>query len=158
MELQAASTTATFDEKGNVTEQFDHGPDNSFRLHFTQSFDPNTGVQTFTNFNQDGTVRLTFTANENRIANYWQQPAREHEFGSSVCFNAEPKRQVCETHNPDGKLWRTSATFADEKKRNPTRVELRDNDDQMQMAGDYEYEFDEHENWTKRSGWIWTRE
>jgi YD repeat-containing protein len=155
---QAASTTATFDEKGNVTEQFDLGPDNSFRLHFTQSFDPNTGVQTFTNFNQDGTVRLTFAANENRITNYWQQPAREHEFGSSVCFNAEPMHQVCETHNPDGKLWRTSATFADEKRRNPTRVELRDNDDQVQMAGDFEYEFDEHENWTKRSGWIWTRE
>jgi hypothetical protein len=103
-------------------------------------------------------VRLTFTANENRITNYWQRPIREHEFGSSVCFNAQPKHQECETHNPDGKLWRTFTTFADEKMHNPTRVELRDNDDQMQMAADYQYEFDECGNWTKRSVWTWTRE
>ncbi len=50
----------------------------------------------------------------------------------------------------------TFTTFADEKKRNPTRVELRDNDDQMQMAADYEYEFDECGNWPKGSVWTWT--
>jgi hypothetical protein len=30
--------------------------------------------------------------------------------------------------------------------------------DQPQMAGDYEYEFDGHGNWTKHSVWVWTRE
>jgi hypothetical protein len=28
----------------------------------------------------------------------------------------------------------------------------------VQMAADYEYEFDERGNWTKRSVWTWTQE
>jgi hypothetical protein len=155
---QTASTTATFDQQGNVTEQFDRGPDGSFLLHFTQSFDADTDAQSFTNYNEDGTVRLTFTAKANKITNYWQQPSDEREYGSQFCFTDEPKQGECETHNPDGTIWRTVAIFADEKKRNPTRAELRDNDNQVQMAADYEYEFDERGNWTKCSVWTWTRE
>jgi hypothetical protein len=38
--VQTASTTAAFDENGTITEQFDRGPNNTFLLHFTQSFGP----------------------------------------------------------------------------------------------------------------------
>jgi hypothetical protein len=148
-----ASTTATFDENGTVTEQFDRGPNNKFLLHFTQSFDPETDVQIFTTFNENGTVRLTFTAKENKVTNYWQQPSEKREFGSFVCF-----KTGCESHNPDGSVLRTVVTHSESDKRNPTRVELRDSDDQVQMAADYDYELDDRGNWTKRSVWVWTRQ
>jgi hypothetical protein len=151
--VQTASTTAAFDENGTVTEQFDRGPNNTFLLHFTQTFDPETDVQIFTNFNEDGTARLTFTARENKITNYWQLPSDKREFGSWVCF-----RTGCESRNPDDTVFRTVATYADERRRNPTRIELRDAAEQVQMADDYEYEFDQRRNWTKRSVWVWTRE
>jgi hypothetical protein len=141
-----------------VTDQFDDGPVGRFLLHFTQSFDPDTDAHSFTSYNEDGTARLTFTAKANKITNYWQQPSDKHEYGSGFCFNDEPKHQECEMHNPDGTIWRTLATFSDEKKRNPTRVELRDNDDQVQMAADHEYQCDERGNWTTRSLWTWTQE
>jgi hypothetical protein len=147
--VQSASTTAAFDQNGTVTEQFDRGPNNTFLLHFTQSFDPETDVQTFTNFNEDGTARLTFTAKENKITNYWQQPSAKREFGSGVCF-----KTGCESRNPDGSV----AAYADDRRWNPTRIELRDGAEQVQMAADYEYELDERGNWTKRSVWVWTRE
>jgi hypothetical protein len=151
--VQIARTTATFDEHGSVTEQFDYGPKNKFLLHFTQSYDPETDVQSFTNFNEDGTVRVTFTAKGDRVTSYWQQPSDVHEFGSTVCF-----KTGCDSHNLDGSAFRTVTKFADGERKNPTRVELRDVTDQIKMAADYEYEFDGHANWTKRSVWIWTPE
>jgi hypothetical protein len=151
--VQIARTTASFDEHGTVTEQYDYGPKNKFLLHFTQTYDSETDVQTFTNFNEDGTVRLTFTAKGNIVTSYWQQPSNVHEFGSTVCF-----KSGCEEHTLDGSAFRTATTFADGERRNPTRVELRDVTDQVEMAADYEYEFDGHGNWTKRSVRIWTPE
>lgn len=151
--VPTARTTATFDEHGTVTEQFDYGPKDKFLLHYTQSYDREADVQRFTNFNEDGTVRLTFTAQGNRLTSYWQQPSNVPELGSTVCFTTG-----CESHNLDGSAFRTLTTFADDGRRNPTRAELRDATDQVQMAADYEYEFDGHGNWTKRSVWIWTRE
>jgi hypothetical protein len=97
-------------------------------------------------------------AKGNGVTSYWQQPSDKHEYGSSVCFDTGPKQKECESHDPDGTMWHTSETFADERKRDPSRVELRDETDQVEMAADYECEFDGHGNWTKRSVWIWTPE
>lgn len=151
--VQTARTTATFEEQGTVTEQFDYGPKNKFLLHFRQSYDPETEVQIFTNYNEDGTVRLTFTAKGERVVSYWQLPSDKHELGSTVCF-----KSGCDSHNLDGSAFRTVTTVEDGGRRNPRRIELRDDTDQPEMAADYEYEFDGHGNWTKRSVWVWTRE
>jgi len=150
---QTASATAAFDQQGHVTEQFDRGSRNNF-LHFTQHFNPDTGVETFTNYNEDGTVRLTYTAKDDQITNYWQQPSDKHEYGSGVCFNTSPKERQCEHHYPDGKVWHQLERFVDEKRHDPIRVELRDETGLLQMAADYEYEFDSRGNWTKRSVWV----
>jgi hypothetical protein len=152
---ETASTTISFDEQGNLTEQFDRGPNGSFRLHFTQSYDPNTDVQTFTNYNEDGTARLTFTAKDNKVTNYWQQPSDKHEYGSGMCFNTAAKEQECEHHYPNGRIWHVLAKFADERRQNPIRIELRDEIGQVEMSADYEYGFDAHGNWTNRSVWVW---
>jgi hypothetical protein len=151
--VETARTVASFDEQGTITEQFDYGPNNRFLLHYTQTYDREVDVQTFTNFNEDGTVRLRFIAQGNRVASYWQQPSDVHELGSTVCFTTG-----CESRNPDGSMFRTVTTFADGERRNPIRAELRDAADQAQMAAEYEYESDGHGNWTKRSVWIWTPE
>jgi hypothetical protein len=151
--IQIARTTASFDENGTVTEQYDYGPKNKFLLHFTQNYDPEIDVQIFTNYNEDGTVRLTFTAKGERVVSYWQQRSDEHEFGNTVCF-----KTGCASHNLDGSPFRTVTTLEDGDRGNPRRIELRDDTDQSQMAADYEYEFDGHGNWTKRSIWVWTRE
>ncbi len=151
--IQIARTTATFDEDGTVTEQYDYGPKNKFLLHFTQSYAPKTDVQIFTNYNEDGTVRLTFTAKGERVVSYWQLPSDKHELGGTVCF-----KTGCESHNLDGSPFRTVTTLEDGDRRNPRRIELRDDTDQPQMAADYEYEFDGHGNWTKRSVCVCTRE
>jgi hypothetical protein len=63
--VQTARTVATFDEYGTITEQFDYGPENKFLVHYTQTYDPDADVQTFTNLNEDGAVRLTFTVKGN---------------------------------------------------------------------------------------------
>jgi len=150
---QTARTIATFDSNGTATEQFDYGPQGKVLLHYTQSYDPETDMQKFTNFNEDGTVRLAFTAKGERVTSFWQQPSDKDEFGSTVC-----SKTGCESHQPDGSLFRTVTTFADADSRNIARAERHDTDDQLQAAVDYEYEFDEHANWTKRSVWVWTRE
>jgi len=36
------------------------------------------------------------------------------------------------------------AAYADDRRRNPIRIELRDGAEQVQMAADYEYELDAH--------------
>jgi len=152
---QTASTTASYDEQGNVTEQFDRGPNNSFRLHFTQNYNLETDVWTFISYNENGTVRVTRTTNDNRITSYWEQPGARHEYGSGVYFNTAPKERECEDHSPDGKVWHQSEKFIDERRHDPLRVELRDETRVVQMAADYEYEFDSQGNWTKRLVWIW---
>ena len=151
--VQTARTTATFDENRTITEEFDYGPGGNLLVHFTQSYDPKTDVQKFTNFNEDGTVRLTFTAKQQRVTSFWQQPSEKDELGSTVCF-----KTGCQSRKPDGSMFRTVSTFADDDLQNIARAERRDAGDQLQAAADYEYEFDKQGNWTKRSVWIWTRE
>jgi hypothetical protein len=151
---QTASTTATFDDERNVTEQFDRSSGSNF-LHFTQHVNPDTGVETFTNYNEDGTVRLTYTAKGSKITNFWQQPGSKHEYGSGVCFNTVPKERECEHHYPDDKVWHQFERFADERRHDPLRVELRDETGLPQMLADYEYDRDSSGNWIRRSIWLW---
>ena len=154
--IQTANTIMLRDARGRVSEQWDFGPNNDILLHFIDFYDPETDVQTFTSFNADGTVRVTFTARNDKVVSYWQE-GDTSEFGSGVCFGGTGE-QTCYSYKPDATFEQT-ITRRDVDKRNiPIHAEFHDTNDQVQMTVDYEYEFDSLRNWTKRVVWAWTPE
>jgi hypothetical protein len=154
--VQIANTTMLRDARGRVSEQWDFGPNNDVLLHFTDVYDPETDVETFTSFNGDGTVRVTFTARNDKVVSYWQE-GDKNEFGSGVCFGGMGD-QTCYSYKPDATFEQTITRRDVDKKNIPIHAEFHDTNDQVQMTVDYEYEFDSRGNWTKRIVWAWTTE
>jgi hypothetical protein len=156
--LQTGKSIDLRDENGDIVEAWNYGLRNAFLSHYTDAVDSGTGVERFTEFNRDQTVRLTWTARQNQMVSYWQAPSEEPVPGSSVCFDLNSKEQKCESHSQDGSFTQVVAEFLDEARHFPIHAEFRDAHQQVQMTGDYEYEFDGRGNWTRRAVWVWTAE
>jgi hypothetical protein len=146
------------DGDGRIIEAWNFAQNNKFLSHYTDVEDPDTGVRTFTNFNENMAVRLTWTSNDDHIVSHWQIPGSEPEYGSAVYFDTAPRQRTWSWYGSDGRVERTITEFADDTKREPIHAAFHDVNDQVQLAVDYEYEFDGYHNWTKRSVWAWTPE
>jgi hypothetical protein len=156
--VQTGKSINLRDEDGDIVEAWNYGLKNAFLSHYTHVVDAGTGVETFTEFNQDGTARLTWTARKNEVVSYWQAPSKNPVAGSRICFDITSREQKCESHSEDGNFTQVVAEFLDDAKHFPIHTEFRDAHQQVQMTGDYEYEFDNHSNWTRRAVWVWTAE
>jgi hypothetical protein len=146
------------DASGNFKEQWDYERDGRFSLHFVETTDPRTGTWTFTNFNENGSVKLTVTTRGTQVLSFWRQPGDKYEFGTT--FFMDPVGKTCESYHCHlgGGCDRIVSYFPDEQRHNTSRTEWRDPAGVLQLATDFEYEVDAFGNWTKRTVWLWTPE
>lgn len=54
-------------------------------------------------------------------------------------------------------LSRIRNVYLDPKRRNPQSAEWRDADGNLRFPAYYDYEIDDHRNWTRRQIWVWSQ-
>jgi len=154
--MQTGRTKQRLGDDGQIIEAWNYGKKNEFLSHYTNVADPETGTLILTEFNEDGKVRLTWTARDHNIVSFWEEPSATPQPGSRACFELGPRKSKCEWYSRDGSFTQTTAEFLDDAKHFPAHTEFRDEHQQIQMTGDYEYDFDGHGNWVRRAVYVWT--
>lgn len=152
------SSTSLSDASGNSEEEWDYGRNGSFSLHFVKTYDPQREIWTFTNFNEDGSVKVKVEAQHHKSISYWQGNREDNVFGSSIYLDRVGTRQESYQCHPDETCDRITSYFADEKSPQVSRTEWRDGSGELKLSADYEYELDRFGNWTKRTVSVWSRE
>lgn len=152
-------TWRTYDERGNEIESVTEGPGDIY-YDVVETYNPKTGsLESFTSLNRDGSMRLSFRANDSTVLSYWQQPGDTRTYGSDVCFaDDDGTERECREYKSDGTYATTHFTFTDKSKRNPVKVTLCDPDHELVLEADYDYEMDGYGNWTKRTVRVRTQE
>jgi hypothetical protein len=153
------SSAETSDASGNNKDQWDYGRNGSFSLHFMDTYDPKTDLWRFTNFNEDGSAKVTIVTQNSKLLSYWQQQtAEEKVFGSGFFLDRVGKEKQSFSCHPDGSCDRMTSYFPDETSPHVSRVEWRDSAGVLRLSFDYEYQLDRFGNWTKRTVKVWSPE
>lgn len=152
------SSLSMIDASGNFKEEWDSGPNGSFSLHFAETNDPKTGTWTFTNFNENGSIKVTFTTVGTKVISYWQEPGEQQVFGSNFFMDSVGKTQESYSCHSDGNCDHIVSYFPDEARHHVSRIEWRDAAGVLKLSSDYEYELDQFGNWTKRIVLVWSPE
>jgi hypothetical protein len=152
------SSFSTIDANDNFKEEWDSGPNGSFSLHFVQTNDPKTDTFTFTNFNENGSIKVTFSTMGTKVISYWQEPSEPQVFGSNFFMDPVGKTQESYSCYSDGSCDHVVSNFLDEARHHVSRIEWRDAAGVLKLSGDYEYDLDQFGNWTKRTVWVWSPE
>src|SRR5229473_7408938 len=149
------NSVSTSDAGGNNKEEWDYGRNGSFSLHFAQTYDPKTDIWTFTNFNEDGSAKVTITTQNSKVLSYWQQQTGEEQvFGSGFFLDRVGKEQQSFSCHPDGSCDRITSHFSGEVGDQVSRVEWHDPAGALRLSFEYEYQLDPFGNWTKRTVWV----
>jgi hypothetical protein len=106
--------------------------------------------------NESGNVTTTFTHRHGRFESYWSA-LQDANGGTSIIDNLD---------NGDTKTWRCHneertcdgrtqhGVYLDAAKHNPSITEILSDDGKLLVRAYYEYQVDEHENWTSRKVWV----
>lgn len=152
------SSFSIIDASDNFKEEWDSGPNGSFSLHFVQANDPKTDTFTFTNFNENGSIKVTFTTVGTKVISYWQEPSEQQVFGSNFFMDPVGKTQESYSCRSDGSCDHVISYFPDEARHHASRIEWHDAAGVLKLWADYEYDLDQFGNWTKRTVWVWSPE
>jgi len=152
------SSLSTSDANGNIKEEWEYGRDGVFELHFAQIYNPRTDISTFTNFNENGSTKVTFTTKGTQVLSYWQETKEQDVFGSHFWRDRKGKTLVVHSCNLDGSCDEIVSNFPDETTSRVSRVEWHDPAGTLRLAFDYEYQLDAFGNWTRRTVWVWSPE
>jgi hypothetical protein len=152
------SSFSTIDASGEFKEEWDSGPNGSFSLHFAQTNDPKTDTFTFTNFNENGSIKVTFTTVGTKVISYWQEPSEQQVFGSNFFMDPVGKTQESYSCHSEGSCDHVISYFPDEARHQASRTEWHDAAAVLKLSADNEYELDLFGNWTKRTVWVWSPE
>jgi len=152
------SSFSMIDASGNFKEEWDSGPNGSFSVHFVQTNDLKTDTFTFTNFNENGSIKVTFTTVGTRVISYWQEPSEQQVFGSNFFMDPVGKTQESYSCHSDGGCDHVISYFPDEARHCASRIEWHDPAGVLKLSADYKYELDQFGNWTKRTVWVWSPE
>jgi hypothetical protein len=150
------TSRSMIDASSNFKEQWDSGPNGSFSLHFVETNDPKTGTWTFTNFNENGSIKVTFTTVGTRVISYWQEPSEQQVFGNNFFMDPVGKTQESYSCHSDGGCDHVISYFPDEARHHVSRIEWHDAAGMLKLSADYEYELDQFGNWTKRTVCVWS--
>jgi hypothetical protein len=157
-ESLASSSSSLSSADGNYKEEWGYGPNKSFSGHYVQTKDPKTHTWTFTSFNEDGTLKVTFTTVGTKVISYWQVPSDQTVYGSSFFMDRAGKTQESYSCHADGACDHLISYFPDESSRQVSRLEWHDGEGALKVAVDFEYALDTAGNWTKRTVWVWSSE
>ena len=149
------------DSDGQQTEHAVWGRDG--QLEYRQTYDPETDFQRFESFDSSGAPKVTYTFAHGTVLTFWSATDEPNQYGDSFsdgdgngnfnCFHCH-KGGDCEisrvrySYANSTKHWRSWWLM------NPTTVERRDSEGTLRHAAYYQYEFDDHHNWTTRTIWV----
>ncbi len=170
--------TTSYDAQGNVLEDaslegngkpifrtlFRRRPDGQWTerttwlrgvLHSHESYDPDSDFQRYEEYEESGAVVVTFTHRNDRIEAYWS--AREDPNASTVLINkldnGDTQSSSCHRGGTCNGGTRHNV-YLDKARHNPAMTEIRSDDGKVLCRAYYEYQMDDHENWTSRKVWL----
>jgi hypothetical protein len=146
------------DASGGFQEEWEYGADGSFSVHFVETNDPKTDTFTFTNFREDGSIKLNFTTVGTKVVSYWQEPVDKDELGDTFFMDPVGKTQEAYKCHSGNSCDHIITYFTDETRHQVSRMEWQGADGALKMSSDYEYELDPYGNWTKRTVRVWSSE
>ena len=171
--------TVNYDQQGNVLEDirldgdgkpifrtlYRRNPDGAWTertmwlkgvLHSHETYDPDSDLQRYEEYDESGDVATTFTYRHGRVESYWSA-SRDVNGGTSMIDNLDNgNTDSWRCHNQertcDGRA--RHFIYLDSAKHNPSLTEIRSDDGRLLVRAYYEYQMDEHENWTSRKVWV----
>lgn len=125
-------------------------------LHSFETYDPDSDFQRYEQYDHSGDVMTTFTYSHGRVLAYWSASA-DPKGGTPLINNldnGDTSTTFChnEGRNCDGRI--RHAVYQDTAKHNPIMTEIRSDDGKLLDRAFYEYQLDEHRNWTTRRVWV----
>jgi hypothetical protein len=171
--------TLRYDQQGNVQEDtsldgdgkpifrtvYRRNPDGAWTertmwlkggLHSHETYDPDSDLQQYEEYNESGDVTTSFTYRHDRVESYWSalQDAnggtsmiRTLDNGDTLTWSCHNQERTCvgrTRHN----------VYLDAARNNPSETEILSDDGKQLFRAYYEYQMDEHENWTRRKIWV----
>ena len=156
--MVTASRFCTSDVSGENREEWDYGPDGSFQLHLVYTSDSKSGISTFENFDENGSLLVAIVGVGEKLLSYWQRAKETPVFGTNFFMDPVGRTQESYSCRPDGTCDEITSYFADEATHQVSRVEWHDPFHVLRLSFDYEYQLDQFGNWTTRTVWVWTPE
>jgi len=129
-------------------------------LHSHETYDPDADFQRYEGYDQSGNVITSFTHHNASIESYWS--ASDNPIGGTPVIdtldNGDTKTSVChdQTRVCDSRI--RHANYLDAARHNPSMTEIVTSDGKLLVRAFYEYQFDEHDNWTSRKVLVQSRE
>jgi hypothetical protein len=103
-------------------------------------------------------MKVSYTTVGTKVISYWQEPAEQQVYGDSFFMDPVGNTQDAYICHGDGSCEHIISFFTDETSHRVRRIEWHDAAGVLKLSGDYEYEFDQFGNWTKRTVWVWSAE
>ena len=127
----------------------------SGKLHSHETYDRDTDFQRYEEYDISGQVTTTFTHRHGRVESYWS--AFNDRGGLSLIDkldNGDTRTWIChnEKRTCDGRT--LHGVYLDAARHNPSMTEIRSDDGRLLFSAYYEYQMDQHENWTSRKVWV----
>jgi hypothetical protein len=77
----------TTDARDDFKEEWDFGWNGVFSLHFVETNDPKTNTYTFTNLNENGSIKVALTTVGTKLTSYWQEPGEGPLYGADFALD-----------------------------------------------------------------------
>jgi hypothetical protein len=125
-------------------------------LHSHETYDPDSDFQRYEEYDESANVITTFTHRHGRVESYWSAlndanggPALIDNLdnGDTKAWSCHNEKRICDGRTRHG-------IYLDAAKHNPSMMEVLSDDGRLLVRAYYEYQMDEHENWTSRKIWV----
>jgi hypothetical protein len=126
------------------------------RLHSHETYDPDSDFQRYEEYDDSGDVATSFTHLHDRIQSYWSASQDGNggismidtlDNGDTITRNCHNQERTCDGHT-------RHSVYLDAARKNPSETELLSDDGKRLFHAHYEYQMDEHGNWTSRKIWV----
>ena len=138
------------DKDGQWTERTGWGKEGVMTSH--ETYDPETDLQHFTTFEEDGAVNLKWTFQHGKVISFWEPSDTQGQYGDSFTGDeGHGNVNSFQCHN-DRTCDRSSVhyEYLNGDERNVTSAEWRNAKGELRFAAYMEYQVDTAHNWTSR--------
>jgi hypothetical protein len=149
-------TLAAFTQNGTLLKGSTYTKDN--KLSYEQTYDPDTGIEDFTAYDEFGKVNLTWTVAKGKVISFWEpgdslpKNFGEHFTEPEGAGNVDDYACHSDLHCD---LSHVHYEYLDGDMHTPLSAEWRDAEGNLKLATYFEYDLDAYHNWTTRKVWVW---
>jgi hypothetical protein len=155
---QTGRTTVRLDKDGTRLGQMTWRGENELLAEDT--YNPETDDEHFIGYDEKGGMVLSWRLRSGKLLSFWQAEGSGSRYGDNFWDDLGDGKTVGFSCTDTGHCEQTAAhtEYAGGDKRNPARVERRNEAGTLVWSAEYEYVMDAHQNWTSRKVWVWTPE